>query len=255
MAIVAQATCLPLLPNPCAMVGPPYSIYRSDFRTKQGVRRVYVGLSDDLERRFGELGRRGKKQPKWCSGGFIEGTIKPLLLDLPTLASALAAEALYAARAIVAAPTITRGGPWPRPTLYEHQKKEYETAARCNTMAELFAFARTLPQSSNLVKHLKNAKFVPVEGTPAMQPKPPRGAPIDLFFVARKRQSGRSRKSGTSTKGTKSGVCGHDCRMSLIKDGKMKVGDDRERRLHRGRRATTSRGRGRPKALPTRSLS
>ena len=237
------------------MVGPPYSVYLSEFWTKEGTRRVYVGMSDDLERRFGELGRRGKKQPKWCSAGFIEGNIKPLLADLPSLATALAAEALYAARAIAAAPRTARGGPWPRPTLSERQIQEYKTAARCKTMAQLFEFAKTLPETSNLVKHLKNAKFAPAEGVAAKQAKPPRGAPADLLLVVRKRQSGRSRISGTSTRGTKSGVCGHDFRTRLVKDGKMKVGDDRERRLHRGQRATSSRGGKRPKTSSTRSLS
>ena len=163
-----------------------------------------------------------------------------MLVDLPTIAVGLAAEALYAAKTIAATPKATRGGPWLRPILYDHHKKEYKAVARCETMAELFAFAKTLPASSSLVKRLKNTKFYPVGDSAATQPKPPEGAPRDLFCVAPRRRSGgstksgRSTKSGTSTKGSKSGVCGHKYRSRLIKDNKMKVGDERERRLHRG---------------------
>ena len=81
-------------------------------------------------------------------------------VNIETLHVALFIEALFAARAIVARPLQTRGGPWLslRP-LGTQDVMEIRATARCKNLLEFADYAQTLPFKSRLREHLANVRF------------------------------------------------------------------------------------------------
>ena len=73
--------------------------------------------------------------------------------------TALAMEALLAARLISAAPRRVRGGPWLGMTLTKSETKELQAAAACKGLRELCEMAAGLGFSSKLQQHLRGIKF------------------------------------------------------------------------------------------------
>ena len=69
-------------------------------------------------------------------------------------------EALKAAKAIVAARSAVRGGPWVLPTLTARDWRECLAVARCSTLKQLFEEAEQLGEGS-LASHMAGSKFEP----------------------------------------------------------------------------------------------
>lgn len=133
-----------------------YSVYRADFCTAKGTKRRYVGLTANTETRLAALERPGLFQPAWCKAGFF--SLRVLVGDVPSKSAGLALEALHAARAITAAPSTTRGGPWVLPSLTSKDHKEYRAAAACSTLKALREVAGRLGPGS-LASHLASTTF------------------------------------------------------------------------------------------------
>lgn len=214
-----------------------YVVYRADFQTKANTWRIYVGFTTarGLSKRFQELGQPNPKQPAWCRAGFKRGSIRVVVRDLPSVHTALAVEALCAARAITQAPRRARGGPW---LLADVDRAEIKMAASCATMSDLFSLLPSLGSGSSLRAHLANTSF---RSLPASGGKAPRGAPKDVLRVMRRRRSGKPGRTRTTP--SASGQSGHKYRQRCVAEGKFKVGDKDERRLHRGNNSKAARER------------
>ena len=190
-----------------------YKIYRVQFETRLGTKRVYIGHTKVICLRKNWAEKKppafmGCRNPKDLDYVIIEENIA-------TKAQALALEAYYAARYIVAEPDLCRGGPWSNPTLSDCQKDELQAASRCCSLFALSQLAESNKRGS-LYRHLKDLVFVkPEDATPVE--KIVRGA------VVRKRKSnGRS------------GPCGCRYRKKAVQNGVVKRPSAHFTRLKRG---------------------
>ena len=123
-----------------------YKVYRATFKTRLGTRRVYVGYTRCvcIRKTWAE-----KKPPAAMrcrnrhelSYRIIEDGIK-------TKAHALALEAWYAARHIVAEPDTCRGGPWSNQPLSNNQMDELQAASRCKSLTALYDLAESQKRGS-----------------------------------------------------------------------------------------------------------
>ena len=134
-----------------------YCVYRADFVTNKNTRRTYIGQTGNAEHRADKL----MKNVAWCTPS-KPGTLQfnVVAMNIETLHVALFIEALFAARAIVARPLQTRGGPWLslRP-LGIQDMMEVRATARCKNLLEFADYAQTLPFKSRLREHLANVRF------------------------------------------------------------------------------------------------
>ena len=134
-----------------------YCVYRADFMTKKKTRRSYMGQTGNAEHRADKL----MKNVAWCKA-WKPGTLQfnVVAMNIETLHVALFIEALFAARAIVARPLQTRGGPWLslRP-LGTQDMVEIRSTARCKNLLEFADYVQTLPSRSRLREHLANVRF------------------------------------------------------------------------------------------------
>ena len=148
------------------------------------------------------------RDPRELSYTIIEDGIE-------TKAQALALEALYAARHIMAEPDICRGGPWSNESLSDNQKDELQAASRCNSLYKLYELAESDKRGS-LYRHLKDLEFIKPDDAPSSTTVV-RGAVI------------RVRKSSG-----KSGPCGSKYRRAAVEAGVLKRPSAHFSRLKRG---------------------
>jgi hypothetical protein len=178
--------------------------------TDSGSQRYYIGYSraDPSKREMSLQQPGGEYQPTWLSIGCSNFELKVTHRNIETRAAALAVEAFAAAKKWKSFPRQTRGGAWLRPTLSDDDLLELPAAAKCESLQQLFSLLERFPDGS-LAKHLNGLAFKPASG------KRPRGklTPSVLAAVVRKRQSGRS---------TRSGRVGHAARLS----NGLKYGDE-----------------------------
>jgi hypothetical protein len=133
------------------------------------------------------------------------------------MGTALALEALHAARAIAAEPEIVRGGPWAKPTLTDEMLAEARTVADVRSLLKLEEIAQADP-SGRLYRHLRDLEFAPAADAPP-------GAPTCRGAYIRKIR----RNPGTS-----SGTAGNKSRKSQLRAGTLERGTSRWHRLKRG---------------------
>ena len=145
-----------------------YHVYEASFETDAGRLRYYIGMTSDVEQRQLDL-QHGGRQPAWLHAGCHNFHFRILLGPVATKRSALALEALLAARRWKG-DSETRGGPWCRPTLSMQDVEELTSCSRCTTLDELFHTAAEYTRG-NLYRHLKSLKFVsPPRGGKALGP-------------------------------------------------------------------------------------
>ena len=141
-----------------------YKVYRAKFKTRLGTRRVYVGHTKCIciRKNWAEKEPPAAmrcRDPRELSYTIIEDGIE-------TKAQALALEALYAARHIMAEPDICRGGPWSNESLSDNQKDELQAASRCNSLYKLYELAESDKRGS-LYRHLKDLEFIKPDDAPS----------------------------------------------------------------------------------------
>ena len=208
----------------------PYNVYRLRFTTGAGSKREYYGYSRWLNLREGF--HRSKPTPFAKPALQTTFEIETVEGNISSKGAALTVEALLAARAIVRAPGLCRGGPWssPRP-LDATVLAEIKEVAACRSLMTVHAIAaRRL--GGPLWRHLRNLRFASASEVPAGTPVT-RGA-----CVTKVKKSGKSGGPGT---------CGNDCRKAQLDAGTLTRGSAKHKRLHRGkdpvarRRAETGR--------------
>ena len=136
---------------------------------------------------------------------------KYLQENLPDLQTALAVEALFAARFVAAEPQTARGGPWSMQKLTADHLCEVQTVASFRSLKSLFLYAEA-NRGGRVDKHLKDLRFS-AEGD---------GTPVRGGFVKQHKRSG---KPGTS---------GNTCRKRAVKEGNLKCGSREHKEAHRG---------------------
>ena len=190
-----------------------YKVYRAKFKTRLGTRRVYVGHTKCICIRKSWAEKEPPaamrcRDPRELSYTIIEDGIE-------TKAQALALEALYAARHIMAEPDICRGGPWSNESLSDNQKDELQAASRCNSLYKLYELAESDKRGS-LYRHLKDLEFIKPDDAPSSTTVV-RGAVI------------RVRKSSGE-----SGPCGSKYRRAAVEAGVLTRPSAHFTRLKRG---------------------
>lgn len=137
-----------------------YSVYRAAFKTKKGTKRRYVGYSGFPLRRKRQLQQKGGEfQPAYLKAGCEDFDFQIIADGITNKGTAMAVEALQAALHWKTFPN-TRGGPWLRPTLLDSELTELRSAARCETLADLFHVASDYPDGK-LNAHLRNLDYKP----------------------------------------------------------------------------------------------
>ena len=109
---------------------------------------------------------------------------KILEANIPNRETAIALEALHAARAIAAEPEIARGGPWAKPTLKAEWKDEIDSASRIRSLLKLQELGDQ-NREGPLCRHVKDLEFLPAK----------RGALVSRGAVVRRI---RRKSSGTN---------------------------------------------------------
>lgn len=138
-----------------------YSVYRVRFSTRCGTVRIYIGHTAcmDIRRVYHHT-----KPPAWlrCKSKEHELEYKILEANIPNRETAIALEALHAARAIAAEPEIARGGPWAKPTLKAEWKDEIDSASRIRSLLKLQELGDQ-NREGPLCRHLKDLEFLPAK--------------------------------------------------------------------------------------------
>ena len=164
-----------------------YLLYRATFETKRGTCRTYVGMTANLDARRRYM---RKKPVSWLKcRGKSELVYEILQAGFTVKASALAAEAWFAAREIVRNKEAARGACWCNPTLTDEMWRECRAVAALESWTQVFEIALLC---GRLDKHLTDASYI---AKAADAPRP-----------VRKR----------------SGVCGNTYRKSLVDKGILK---------------------------------
>lgn len=204
-----------------------YKVYCARFRTRLGTPRAYVGHTKCIciRKNWAE-----KKPPAAmrCRGP-CDLTYKIVEDGIESKAEALALEALYAARYIMAEPDLCRGGPWSNETLSDRQKDEVQAASRCRTLCALHELAEC-DHRGCLYRHLKDLVFMQPDDAPS-------NATVVRGAVVRVRKS-----SG------RSGLCGSKYRKAAVEAGVLKRPSAHFTKLKQGvdyneRRAVEQQGR------------
>ena len=136
--------------------------------------------------------------------------------NVPSLETALALEALHAARDIRADPATARGGPWSTVKLSGASLAECTTVASFRSLFKLGSYVEA-NTSSVLHEHLRNVRFSAAAGHDDV------GCCIRGALITRKKKSGRS------------GTCGNERRKRLLEKGKMKPNGRKHKRAQRGK--------------------
>ena len=132
---------------------------------------------------------------------------------------ARAAEAMYAARAILNAPQHTRGGPWLKPTWGNEWRRELEAVSKIRSISKLSEYADANP-SGNVQQHLKNF----------------------TYHASRAAAKGEATCRGACARVRRSsGTAGNQNRKSQVRRGILKRPSAYEVRIHRGVDATAAR--------------
>lgn len=207
-----------------------YKVYRAKFRNRLRTKRVYVGYTKCvcIRKNWAEKEPPAAmrcRDPRELTYTILEDGIE-------AKAEALALEALYAARHLMAEPDICRGGPWSNETLSNGQKDELQAASRCNSLNKLYELAESNKRGC-LYRHLKDLDFIKPDDAPA-------GSNVVRGAVIRVRKS-----SGTS------GPCGSRYRKDAVAAGVLKRPSRKFTELKRGtdydeRRAVEQQDRSRP---------
>lgn len=189
-----------------------YSVYKVDFTTKKGTPRTYVGYtrSVDLREHWHKM-----KPPKWVKPRKQDSELKFEILeqDIENLETALALEALHAARRIAASPNTCRGGPWLKPTMDDSSwLQEVRDVARMTSLMSVSSYAAKSPDG-NLNRHLKDLEFVKPNDAP-------QATPVRRAVVMRK---------------SRSGTPGNKNRADQVRRGTLKKPSAAHTRSHRGK--------------------
>ena len=174
---------------------------------------MYVGSTKgfDVRKKFHKKTRR--PTPLRASDA-KDIVYKELETGLPTLETALASEALFAARLVAAEPQTAHGGPWSQKKLTAEQLQEAQTVARFRSYSSLFAYANANP-GGRVDRHLRNLRYVTPEET---ETEAARGG-----FVVKYKRSGRSGSTGV-----------HRRRIAVLENPSYKNTEEYEK-AHRGR--------------------
>ena len=141
-----------------------YKIYHAKFCTRLGTTRADVGHTRPIDLR--KLWAEQKPPPAMRCRDPQELVYKTVEDGIEGKAAALALEALYAARAIVAEPATARGGPWSNWTLSEAQWDEVRAAAGCRTPRSLHVLIKANRRGS-LYRHLRDLALIAPSDAPA----------------------------------------------------------------------------------------
>eukprot|EP00973_Karenia_brevis_P092997 12415110-Karenia_brevis.AAC.2 len=187
-----------------------YVVYKAYFTTKKGTRRTYVGYTRAVALR--EHWHK-MKPPAWVKPRKQDSELKFEILeqDIKNLESALALEALHAARHIAASPDTCRGGPWLKPSMSDSSLAEARDVAHMTSLMSMSSYAAKSPDG-NLYRHLKDLEFVKPNDAPQV-------TPVRRAVVTRSR----------------SGTRGNINRADQVKRGTLKAVDGSLRRSHRGK--------------------
>ena len=137
--------------------------------------------------------------------------------NVSSLETALALEALHAARDIRAEPATARGGPWSTVKLSGTSLAECTTVASFRSLCKLGSYVEA-NTSSVLHEHLRNVRFSAPAGHDDV------GCCIRGALITRKKKSGRP------------GTCGNERRKRLLQKGKLKPNSRKHRRAQRGKK-------------------
>lgn len=189
-----------------------YIVYKVYFTTKKGTRRSYVGYtrSVDLREQWHKM-----KPPAWVKPRKQDSDLKFEILeqDIQNSETALALEALHAARHIAGSPDTCRGGPWLKPTMPDLSwLQEVRDVARMTSLMSVSNYAAKSPDG-NLSHHLKDLEFVKPDAAP-------QATPVRRAVVIRK---------------SRSGTPGNRNRADQVRRGTLKAAGGSLRRSHRGK--------------------
>ena len=219
-----------------------YKVYRVKFRTLRGTWREYVGHTRSLDLRQ-YWAEKEPPPPLRCRDLNVELNYVVLVDDIPSKEMALALEALYAARAMVAEPFTVRGGPWSKWTLSEEQWQEARAAARCRSLLALNNLGEANPKGF-LHHHLRDLEFLKPSDAPAnsvvtrgavVRKKSSSGPCGSQYRKAAVKRGVLKRPSGHFTQ-LKRGVIYEERRAEEQKNRKKRPGGDRKRKLESARR-------------------
>ena len=155
------------------------------------------------------------KPPDWVKPRKQLSDLKFEILerDIQSSETALALEALHAARHIAASPDTCRGGPWLKPTMLDLDwLQEVRAVARMTSLMSVSSYAANSPHG-DLFHHLKDLDFVKPNDAP-------QATPARRAVVLRK---------------SRSGTRGNINRADQVMKGTLKAADGSLRKSHRGK--------------------
>ena len=152
------------------------------------------------------------RPPSWMKPSRGD-TLDVVILEagIYSMGLARAAEAMYAARAILNAPKLTRGGPWLKPRWDNAWRRELEAVSKVRSISKLSEYADANP-GGNVQQHLKNFTYHP----------------------SRAAAKGEATCRGACARVRRSGTAGNQNRKSQVRRGILKRPSAYEVRIHRG---------------------